>query len=369
MDKDYVDYFTIYHDDGTSDDIYCRDTESQNNINDINKDIDTIKKQIYNITREKENVILFGDSWVDYNSNTKNVAIPGYIADSMGVTVHNYSHGGTGFIYPKTGYMSQLDDFSNDSTFDHNNIKYCILVAGLNEYNPQTSQENFTIFLQNWYDKARKLTNAPIYWFFDYSMINDIRPTLSRTYAPQRDYFDYISRHVNRNIVCVNMQGWVEWSRYANRWNTDNWYHPLYQGSIDVAQNMVSVLQGAPVTIYPYAFITATWNNTANPNFSKTQMEFSMIGAQLYVRYYTPTYCAAGTPSAYSFVPNYSHPLPANLTDYSVSIAKNVYVEGTDKTSNDGNATITIIKDSELSYSNTHSGYTLTGAIECLYRN
>ena len=327
------------------------------------KEADTkLQNSVDLINIDKTEVVLFGDSWVDYNSDKEHVRIPERIEEGTGLTVHNYSHGGTGFEVSELGYIAQLDDFKNDASFDHNKVAYCILVAGLNEYNPQSSASYFVEELRKWVDKARTITNAPIYWFFDYSMINDLRNNImSRTYAPQREYFDVISRNLKRNIVCTNMQGWVEWSAYANNWNTENWYHPNAAGSKQVGNNIVAVLQGKPAVLYPYAFIQGTWQNTNNINLSRTYLLFKIYGNQLIVNFTTPI-DAIGTPDHYSYDVTFSHALPANLPDMSVIIATNLCIN---KNSTEGSASV-YIPHHDQPIPSPESGYMITGDYECL---
>lgn len=327
------------------------------------KEADTkLQNSVDLINIDKTEVVLFGDSWVDYNSDREHVRIPEQIAKGTGLTVHNYSHGGTGFEVSELGYMAQLDDFKNDASFDHNKVAYCILVAGLNEYNPQSSASYFTEELRKWVDKARTITNAPIYWFFDYSMVNDLRNNImSRTYAPQRDYFLAISENLQRNIVCTNMQGWVEWSIYTNNWNTENWYHPNAEGSIQVGNNIVAVLQGKPAVLYPYALIRGTWQNANNINLSHTDLLFKIYGNQLIVNFATPI-DAIGRPDSYSYDVTFSHALPANLPDITFMIATNLYIA---KGIAEGSARVTI-PHHDQPITSVQSGYMVTGDYQCL---
>lgn len=276
---------------------------------------------------DKTEVVLIGDSWIDYKSDKEHVRIPQTIESTLGLTVHNYSHGGTGFL-PELGYMEQLDEFKADTSFDHEKVKYLVLVAGLNEYNPQTPAATFTTYLQNWVDKARTITDAPIYWFFDYSMQNDVRPTLSRNYYDQRSYFDYIQTHVSRDITCVNMQGWVEFSEVYNGWNTANYYHPIAASSENIGTNICNVMQGIPPKIFPYCYVEVTWNGSSAA-LSKTGLTFTIHGDVLWCTARTPTYANGTTVNPAYYETTLSHPLPAYL-DYNVTIAKNLMLEAKD---------------------------------------
>ena len=328
--------------------------------NTIDNQITTINNRINEIVEttniNKSEVILFGDSWADYNSDKDNVRIPQTISATLGLTVHNYSHGGTGFIV-KNGYMEQLDEFKADNSFDHKKVKYCILIAGLNEYNPKTSSVTFTTYLQNWVDKAKTLTDAPIFWFFDYSMVNDERDTLSRQYYPQQIYFEYISSHVSRDIKSVNMQGWVEFSRIKNNWNTQNYYHPNNQGSEQVGTNICRTLQGLEPIMHSYCTIDLTWKNTSNLSLSKASVEYTMKVGRLFANTRVPiSAIGATTPSSFSFIPELSHNIPAYFHDSETKIGDNINIRGFKPTT-------IVIPDKTYVQSRIVSGYIVTSDI------
>ena len=271
----------------------------------------------------KTEIVLFGDSWVDYTNDPNNVRIPQALNSCTGMGVHNYGYGGTGFIAEK-GYMKQIDDFVSDNTFDHTKVSCCILIAGLNEYNPKTPKETFVTYLQNWIDKLRQYTDAPIYWFFDYSMVNDVRGNgFNRDFYYQQDYFNYVANNVGRKIHCQNMQGWVRFEENNNYWNTSNYYHPNADGSTEVGFNIAKVIMGLTPTLYQYCYIEGSWENSSS-TLSKMYIKYNIKNARLYATV-SCAISASGTsaPSTVEFVVNYSHSTPAAL-DTNVKITEGI---------------------------------------------
>lgn len=271
----------------------------------------------------KTEIVLFGDSWVDYTHNPNNVRIPQVLNSCTGMGVHNYSYGGTGFIAEK-GYMKQIDDFVSDNTFDHTKVSCCILIAGLNEYNPMTPKETFVTYLQNWVDKLRQYTDMPIYWFFDYSMVNDVRANgFNRDFYDQLDYFNYVANNVGRKIHCQNMQGWVRFEENNNYWDTNNYYHPNANGSTEVGFNIARVIMGLTPILYQYCYVEGTWENSSS-TLSKMYVKYNLKNDRLYATVSCPI-AASGTsaPSVNEFNVNYSHNTPAGL-DTNVKISEGI---------------------------------------------
>ena len=253
--------------------------------------------------------------------------------------VHNYSYGGSGFIV-ENGYMKQIDDFVSDNTFDHTKVSCCILIAGLNEYNPMTPKETFVTYLQNWVDKLRQYTDAPIYWFFDYSMVNDVRDKgFNRDFYDQLDYFNYVANNVGRKIHCQNMQGWVRFEENNNYWDTNNYYHPNANGSTEVGFNIAKVIMGLTPILYQYCYVIGSWENSSS-TLNKMYIEYNLKNDRLYATV-SCAIAASGTsaPSTIEFDVNYSHSTPAGLTNnikitegiITTHYGKKVYFYDTDK--------------------------------------
>jgi hypothetical protein len=299
----------------------------------------------------KTEIVLFGDSWIDYTHNPNNVRIPQVLNSCTGMSVHNYSYGGSGFIVEK-GYMEQIDDFVSDNTFDHTKVSCCILIAGLNEYNPMTPKETFVTYLQNWVDKLRQHTDIPIYWFFDYSMVNDVRGNgFNRDFYDQQDYFNYVANNVGRKIHCQNMQGWVRFEENNNYWDTNNYYHPNANGSTEVGFNIAKVIMGLTPMLYQYCYVEGTWENSSS-TLSKMYVKYNLKNDRLYATVSCPI-AASGTsaPSINEFDVNYSHSTPAGL-DTNVKITEGIIITKYGKA--------VYFYDTDKVYGNIVPGYILT---------
>lgn len=299
----------------------------------------------------KTEIVLFGDSWIDYTNNPNNVRIPQVLNSCTGMGVHNYSYGGSGFIVEK-GYMKQIDDFVSDNTFDHTKVSCCILIAGLNEYNPMTPKETFVTYLQNWVDKLRQYTDMPIYWFFDYSMVNDVRGNgFNRDFYDQLDYFNYVANNVCRKIHCQNMQGWVRFEENNNYWDTNNYYHPNANGSTEVGFNIAKVIMGLTPTLYQYCYIVGTWENSSS-TLSKMYIKYNLKDDRLYATVACPI-AASGTsaPSINEFAVNYSHSTPGKL-DTNVKITEGIITAKYGET--------VFFYDTDKVYGKIVSGYNVT---------
>lgn len=249
-------------------------------------------------------IVVMGDSWADTAADP-NVYFQNVLADELQATVHTYAKSGSGFDVVG-GYDDQVLLMQNDTSYDKSLISAIILVAGLNEYNPKTPASQFAVKLADWVDKVRKVTSAPIYWFYDYSMINETRDNnYSTNFYDQWAYFKTIRRQVKRNIHCINMQGWVQFSEDVNNWNTSNWFHPKTEGSRDIGLNMVNIIKGLPPKIYEYAFARGEADGKT-VNFA-----FYISGDRLLCRIHCASAIFNGAATTDRHLLTYSHALPA----------------------------------------------------------
>ena len=295
----------------------------------------------------ENNVVLFGDSWLDVK-NDSNVRIPAVLEAALGCKTWNYSQGGTGFNV-SGGYNDQIDLMSADANLDKASITAVILVAGLNEYNPGHSATSFYRNLMAWYRKLRRVTSAPVYWFFNYSMTNEIRENgYNTTYYSQKDYFEYVQNNVGSPIKCINMQGWVEFSSQVNNWNTANYYHPNAAGSTDCGVNIARTLMGLEPILHCYFYERLTWTQTSSPGLARTDVEMRIENGRLIARMYTPKYALM-------------HP---NAKNYPVSISRNLPGKIRTIPAFTDNGYIAVSSSNELAYSVTVYDTSLTSEAE-----
>lgn len=273
-------------------------------VDGIEDDLEETNDRIDDIVENKTEILLFGDSWADYEHDQSNVRIPQVLSAQFGCNVHNYAYGGTGFDVPN-GYDEQITWFEDDTSFDHTKIKYIILVCGLNEYHAGTTSAQFIVKINDWISKIRTAVNddsIPIYWFSNYSIENNVttRP-LHTTYYHQRNYYLNVLRGIIGNIKGCTTFGWVG----ASNWNTTNYFHPLEEGSVEYAMNMCSVIRGLPPRIRQYDGQTGTLTSSSVADGLKTvPTRLFLIGDELYAEINPTTaslaHCTTGDTVTYS---------------------------------------------------------------------
>lgn len=206
---------------------------------------------------EKNQVIIFGDSWTDYEHDT-NVRIPMMIEDYFDVTVHNYSYGGTGFDV-QNGYDQQITWFSADN-INPNTIKFILISAGGNEYYAGTTATEFVSKFQDWYSKLQTALGGlyvPVYWVVSYSIANVYNITNPTTFLSQYGYYDSVRKSLHLPIKTCDDMGWV------NGWRNDS--HPDLTGHVSWGMNIINMINGTAPTIYRYQQIDGTINDANIP--------------------------------------------------------------------------------------------------------
>ena len=292
----------------------------QNQIDTIvNTDLPAIHDDLDPLVTPKDTVILMGDSWVDKQWSTYGHYVPEAISYNTGFTVVDYAWSGTGFDVTN-GYDDQINKLATDITnevIDKDHIKCVALVCFMNEYNDGTTKEDFTVKLQDWYDKLMAVVpGIEVFWFMNYSVQNDSTTPQDTHFVPQRKYFDYVFGNVERNLKCVPTFGWVEWNDVTNNWDTNNYYHPNGNGSIAYGRNIARVIQGLTPDLYDYCCCVGTFGTS----LAETTIIFYIKGDWLFYRQKTPVRAAADrTVNTTTF----DHPLPSKL-ETNVHIADNL---------------------------------------------
>lgn len=282
---------------------------SKINIEGVTLDIkDAIARKqiedILNATNDKTELALFGDSWVDYNSDKGNVRIPQILENQLGVNVHNYSHGGTGFDVP-LGYNEQLDEFFGDTSVDKSKVKYVVLVCGLNEYHAGTSASNFRFKLEAWVNRVKAVLDVPVYWFHNYSMQNSTFRPIPTDFYTQQAYYIGVMKSLTCDVITCDCFAWVK------EWKSDR-YHPNEEGSIGYGFNMVCIINGSTPRTYQYDHCVTYWDSDTVPQaFRAFTVDFFYIGGNLLARIAVPM-------GGMSVIPNntsvtFSQPLPCKL--------------------------------------------------------
>lgn len=259
----------------------------------------------------KNNIVLFGDSWA-VNAPTE---IPAYIAKHFNATVRNYAAGGTGFDV-QGGYKQQLDFMIrdiNNGDFAIDDIKFCIIVCGLNDHNRGYTPEQFTQSFNEWKELYNsKFANQPIpdvYWFHNYSLENRIDVVNKTTYWDQYRYYRTIRRGV-RGIKCFECFGFAIGT--SDAWSVTDWRHLTSAGSTQYAENMCKSIDGALPTIYPYQIINASFDAGEVADALKPfTAKFLIQGIEMYMEINPAMGALGNLPSVGSYV-TLDKFLPAN---------------------------------------------------------
>lgn len=320
---------------------YKNDTD--NKINDINTSITTLN----NRTDEKHTILLFGDSWVDYNSDKEHVLIPSYLSRRFNCTVKNYAHGGTGFKVPK-GYNEQLDECLRDSSVDFTDVKFIVLVAGLNEYNDTTTAGQFRNYLDEWYNLVKtKFTKLPantkVYWFMDYSLEHNYTTRTNHTgFYEQYEYYTTVANNLYTEIIPNLTFGWFTGDTECVQ--TSNWYHLTQAGQRQFANNMCNAISGVPINTHIYYKDKVLDDG----NITLAYLQYEYADGEL-----TCIFCPTMTSlSTISFIKEYtaSRNLPCKLQENSF-ITDNCFINGT-KNYN----TIRVQADNTKTFTSTTTG-------------
>ena len=281
--------------------------EYRQQVEGVQRDLDDLEDYV---KEERTELLLFGDSWSDYEHDPTHVRIPQVLEQGLELTVHNYSYGGTGFDVPN-GYDEQIEWYEADTSFDHSKVKYVVLVAGLNEYNGGTTKESFASKLDDWLTKIYAVIpeNTPVYWFHNYSLTNDSTRPIPTYFYNQRNYYRDVPLLTTKKCRFASTFGWADCSNF----NTDNWYHLTADGSTQFAENMVKAINGIAPTIYMYDSHTGVADTTAVGDALKnTPTQFFVEGSELIARIY-PTMALLGNCTSGTQIEYTGRDLPARI--------------------------------------------------------
>lgn len=111
--------------------IQVADETARNSIQQAETEINSIK------AKEKTELVVLGDSYaISYLSDgtTSEPNVADCVGEQLGLTVHNYAIGGSGYTVGTT-FSTQLDNAIADTSFDHSKVKYVLVLGGINDMN------------------------------------------------------------------------------------------------------------------------------------------------------------------------------------------------------------------------------------------
>lgn len=273
----------------------------------LQNDVSALTGRVGNIEsdlRERTELVLIGDSWAETDSNNY---IPLTLEEQLGVTVHNYAQGGTGFDVAG-GYFDQAQDYIDDTSFDHSLVKAYVLVIGLNVWHQEVSASNFSAKLTQLGQILKGEFDAPVYWFHNYS-VDGVKHGSDNAFIdlfyPQWDYYDSIKAYLHSDIIATPTWGWV------SQWDS-SLYHLTAGASRRFGANMAGIIAGgAPPQFYdPYCEMAGTIDTTQDV-VKSVPTKFHFLNGKLWVELKIALDAINKCNNMYI---NYDHRMPAKVS-------------------------------------------------------
>lgn len=163
--------------------------------------------------------------------------IPNLFAKYTGLNLHNYSVNASGYTIADNTFYSQALSASNDNSFDHNLVKYCVVLGGINDVN-FNSDANIKSASANLRSKLYeafpncKVLQFPNWGGVSFNTFNSWKVFSQIGYSTDNNpvyYYPY-------NALCL-----VGYPQYVN----DDNIHPNESGANIIAKSMVSLINGS----------------------------------------------------------------------------------------------------------------------------
>ena len=245
----------------TNTDYWVKTGDYNGAIANLDTRVSSLESDVSILKSQKKTIVIFGDSWVA-NAPTQ---IPTYVANHFDCTVKNYSVAGTGFDV-SGGYKDQIQYMLNDSSINLDDVRFCIIVCGLNDHARGKTAAEFAQAFNEWkvlYNNAFTGHMIPdVYWFHNYSLENELVSSLGGNPTDYWNQFRYYRtvRQTIKDIKAFDSFGFLPGTDAA--WQTDNWRHPNSAGSTLYAENMCRCIDGGRPIIYNYQEMTGTIADT-----------------------------------------------------------------------------------------------------------
>lgn len=187
-------------------------------------------------------MVAFGDSFMDPNAiNAAYGYLPKTIAETLGMTLHNYAFGGAGFARQTNLISTQIDEANTELTAQQkNNTGLVIIYAGYNDINNDVPFADINTGIINACKSTREMfPNAtillvPYNWGFgllpDYTN-NDIMTSL---WTIKRSIYPYAI------TLAENSRFWI----MGNAFSFQNEVHPSETGYKSIATHMLNIILG-----------------------------------------------------------------------------------------------------------------------------
>lgn len=231
------------------------------NINSLNEDVINNPKL--------SELVVFGDSWSDEDVYPDHIW-PTCVANTLHLNLHNYAvNAATITGSAAKDFNNQISTFINDESFDHDKVKYIVLLGGINDYRQnKTVNEMRTSLIAQIQNLQNECKNADILF------VNNCQYPLSNA----QSYFWLKLNEIITNPVQIktyNLDG-----QYGRSLYDDTLYHLTRPGNQFLARNIVACLTGGEITRFSNVK-TFTKNNIVlrtnayrDKNIAKLEIDF-----------------------------------------------------------------------------------------------
>ena len=158
------------------------------------------------------------------------------IATSLELNLHNYGVGGAGYTINGNTFMTQAQTAANDSSYDHQKVKYVFIIGGINDanFNPSADMKGasnaLVMYLHTIFPKAL-LVITPCW----------AAPTMTSPFEQHfRDICDVPISFQNVITLYDNLKCLIG---YSDLIGSDN-IHPTPAGYTILAENILALLNG-----------------------------------------------------------------------------------------------------------------------------
>ena len=180
-------------------------------------------------------LVIFGDSWTD--PTVPDVRWPGVAADDLRLTAHNYAINGAGFVHPASNLIdTQITTAENDTSYNHNKVKYVVLAGGINDYRNSVSLNDIKVAIIAAHVRCKNIfPNAKILY------VNNFEYPYTDT---QSSYWYKLQYELaNDGVEVLNQDGFFK-SKFFNQ---GNFFHLTPDGYKIFGSNIVAALAGGQI--------------------------------------------------------------------------------------------------------------------------
>lgn len=215
-------------------------------------DVDTLKTDVQNLQNvtAKKHLVVIGDS----HSTTVNVPAENawytIVARKLGLTLHNYAVGGTGYVRTVSGsnFSTQADEAIADTDFNNNDVEVVIVYGGINDLSDADASSQATNCASLCDKINNNFPNAKLFIVG----INCGATNFALANGGNNLYYFSLMKQAcyAKNAIFINSCFWIRKGTNTNNpfYNNEN-NHPNELGDKTVATNMLNAMYGTSAVL------------------------------------------------------------------------------------------------------------------------